>query len=154
MIVAALFESFGSIVNVSFIVLIIWLMFAIYGMNTFMGMFFYCSEEPYRYNTKWVCQDNGGKWLKHDSNFDDIGQAMMTLFIIASLEGWPDIMYQAIDVTKRDNGPQYEASPAYSAFFIIFILIGSFFFLNFFTGVLMLKYEQAQKREEAGFNKQ
>ena len=37
---------------------------------------------------------------------------MTTLFIIASLEGWPDIMYQAIDVTKRDNGPKYEASPA------------------------------------------
>ena len=39
MIVAALFESVGSIVNVSFIVLIVWLMFAIYGMNTFMGQF-------------------------------------------------------------------------------------------------------------------
>lgn len=153
MIVAALFESVGSIINVSFIVLIIWLMFAIYGMNTFMGMFFYCSEEPYKHNTKWVCEDNGGKWLKHDSNFDDIGQAMMTLFVIASLEGWPDIMYQAIDVTKRDNGPKYEYSPGYSAFFVVFILIGSFFFLNFFIGVLFLKYEQAQKKEEAGFNK-
>ena len=78
---------------------------------------------------------------------------MMTLFIIASLEGWPDIMYQAIDVTKRDNGPKYEASPGQSVFFIIFILIGAFFFLNFFIGVLFLKYEQAQKREEAGFTK-
>ena len=43
MIVAALFESVGSIINVSVVVLLIWLMFAIYGMNTFMGMFFYCS---------------------------------------------------------------------------------------------------------------
>ena len=42
----------------------------------------------------------------------------------------------------------------YAAFFVVFILIGSFFFLNFFIGVLFLKYEQAQKREEAGFNKQ
>ena len=55
MIVAALFESVGSIVNVSFIVLIIWLMFAIYAMNTFMGMFFYCSKDMYVNNTKWVC---------------------------------------------------------------------------------------------------
>ena len=55
MIVAALFESVGSIVNVSVVVIIIWLMFAIYGMNTYMGMFFYCSERPYTYNTKWVC---------------------------------------------------------------------------------------------------
>jgi hypothetical protein len=51
MIVAALFESVGSIVNVSVIVLIIWLMFAIYGMNTYMGMFFYCTEDMYKWGT-------------------------------------------------------------------------------------------------------
>lgn len=154
MIVAALFESVGSIVNVSFIVMIIWLMFAIYGMNTYMGMFFYCSEEPYTYNTKWVCEAAGGTWMLFDSNFDSIGQAMLSLFIIASLEGWPDIMYQAIDITKKDNGPKYEASPGQSGFFVVFILIGSFFFLNFFIGVLFLKYAQAQKKEEAGFSKE
>lgn len=38
-------------------------------------------------------------------------------------------------------------------FFIVFILIGSFFFLNFFIGVLFLKYEQASKKEDEGFNK-
>ena len=73
MIVAALFESIGSIVNVSVVVIIIWLMFAIYGMNTYMGMFFYCSENPYKHNTKWVCEDHGGEWLRFDANFDDIG---------------------------------------------------------------------------------
>jgi len=36
----------------------------------------------------------------------------------------------------------------------LFILIGSFFFLNFFIGVLFLKYTEAQKRETAGFTKQ
>ena len=45
---------------------------------------------------------------------------MLTLFIVASLEGWPDIMYQAIDVTKKDNGPKYEDSPAQSVFFVVF----------------------------------
>lgn len=93
MIVAALFESIGSIVNVSVIVMIIWLMFAIYGMNTYMGMFFYCSVDKYKYGTKWTCEDNGGEWLRFDANFDNIGQSMITLFIVASLEGWPDIMY-------------------------------------------------------------
>lgn len=151
MIVAALAKSVAPISNVAIIVLIIWLMFAIYGMNTFMGMFFYCSEEPYTYNTKWVCEDHGGEWKKFDSNFDDIGQSMNTLFIIASLEGWPDIMYQAIDVTRRDNGPKYENSPSQSGFFIVFILIGSFFFLNFFIGVLFVEYEKAERLERKGF---
>ena len=112
MIVAALSKSVAPIGNVAVIVMIIWLMFAIYGMNTFMGMFFYCSDKPYTYNTKWICLDHGGEWNKFDSNFDDVGQSMTTLFIVASLEGWPDIMYQAIDVTKIDNGPKYENSPA------------------------------------------
>ena len=112
MIIAALAESIGSIVNVSVIVMIVWLMFAIYGMNTFMGMFFYCTEDPYVNNTKWVCERRGGEWKKFDSNFDDISSSMITLFIVASLEGWPDIMYQAIDTTKIDNGPKYEDSPA------------------------------------------
>ena len=112
MIVAALAKSVAPIGNVALIVMIIWLMFAIYGMNTFMGMFFYCTEKPYKYGTKWTCEDNEGEWKKFDSNFDDIGQSILTLFIIASLEGWPDIMYQAIDVTRKDNGPKYENSPA------------------------------------------
>ena len=36
-------------------------------------------------------------------------------------------------------------------YFIIFILIGSFFFLNFFIGVLFLKYDQAQMEEKKGY---
>lgn len=154
MIVAALFESVGSILNVSIVVMVVWLMFAIFGMNSFMGTMFYCTKEKYVYNTKWVCEEQGGEWKRYDSNFDDIGEAMLTLFIVSSLEGWPDIMYQAMDTTKRDNGPEFEANPSQSAFFIVFILIGSFFFLNFFIGVLFLKYTQAQKKEEEGFTKE
>ena len=33
-------------------------------------------------------------------------------------------------------------------------MIGSFFFLNFFIGVLFLKYNQAQKEEQKGFTQQ
>jgi len=68
---------------------------------------------------------------------------MMTLFIVASLEGWPDIMLAAVDSTGVDKGPEPENSPLNAYFFIIFILIGSFFLLNFFIGVLFLKYAQA-----------
>ena len=57
-------------------------------------------------------------------------------------------------MTKKDNGPKYEASPGQSIFFVIFILIGGFFFLNFFIGVLFLRYEQAQKQAEKGYSSQ
>lgn len=39
-------------------------------------------------------------------------------------------------------------------FFIIFILVGSFFLMNFFIGVLFLKYSQAAKNETKGYTEE
>ena len=78
----------------------------------------------------------------------------MTLFIVASLEGWPSIMNQATDITKEGFGPKYQNSVQQAFFFVLFILIGSFFFLNFFIGVLFMKYSEAQKRENAGYTEE
>lgn len=68
---------------------------------------------------------------------------MMALFIISTFEGWPDNMAQAMDATSKDKGPAFEHQILYGYFFVIFILIGSIFFMNFFIGVLFLKYTQA-----------
>ena len=67
----------------------------------------------------------------------------MSLFIISTLEGWPDIMIQSVDATSVDHGPAYEFSTNNIYFYIVFILVGSFFLLNFFIGVLFLKYTEA-----------
>jgi len=72
---------------------------------------------------------------------------MISLYVVSSLEGWPDIMIQAVDSTGEELGPTKEYSLVSMFFFMIFILIGSFFFLNFFIGVLFLKFTQAQKAE-------
>lgn len=92
MIVIALLDAGGSILNVIIVVLVVWLMFAIFAVNNYKGHFFYCSIEKYDYSDKYECESKGGEWLRYDSNFDDVGQAMMTLFVVSSLEGWPTIM--------------------------------------------------------------
>ena len=38
-------------------------------------------------------------------------------------------------------------------FFILFILVGSFFFLNFVIGILFLEFTHAKKQEEKGYTK-
>ena len=43
-----------------------------------------------------------------DSNFNNILEAMMTLFVVSSLEGWPDIMYHSLDIVGEDKGPAFE----------------------------------------------
>lgn len=154
MIVAALLDSGGSLFNVIIVIMVVWLMFAILAINLFAGKFFYCSEDPYLLHSKTDCLAAGHQWLRYDTNFDNVLEAMKALFILASLEGWPDIMYQALDATGIDQGPEFEHQIYYGYFFILFILIGSFFFLNFMIGVLFLKYTQAQKEEIKSFSQE
>jgi len=52
MIVAALFESVGSIFNVMIVVMMVWLMFAILAINLLAGKSFYCSIEMYKNKDK------------------------------------------------------------------------------------------------------
>ena len=52
-------------------------------------------------------------------------------------------MLQSIDIVDVDKGPLKENTTMSLIFFVIFILIGSFFFLNFFIGVLFMKFNAA-----------
>jgi hypothetical protein len=147
LIVGALIESVGSIFNVLVVVAVVYLIFAIVGVSLFGGGFWHCSVEEYRLHNSKQCLKAGGAWLNQDHNFDTVPEAMMTLFVVSSLEGWPDIMFFALDYTGRDKGPTYNHSPEFMVYFVLFILIGSFFFLNFFIGVLFLEYNKAQREE-------
>ena len=93
MIVSALLDAGGSIINVIVVILMVFLMFAIFAVNTYKGLFFYCSVDKYGIKDQYECFNNGGEWLRYDSNFDNVIEAMMTLFIVSSLEGWPGIMH-------------------------------------------------------------
>lgn len=51
MIVKALLESLGGIFNVLLVVAVVFLIFAIMGINFFAGKFFYCSVDKYILHT-------------------------------------------------------------------------------------------------------
>lgn len=37
------------------------------------------------------------RWKNQRYNFDHLGQALMSLFVLASKDGWVDIMYNGLD---------------------------------------------------------
>ena len=50
-----------------------------------------------------------------------------------------------------DKGPAFENQTSQAIFFILFILVGSFFFLNFIIGTLFLQYTHAKQQEEKAY---
>ena len=74
--------------------------------------------------------------------------AMLTLFAVSNTEGWPDVMYAYSDATGVETGPKPGAGIINAFFFIFFVFVGKFFFLNLFTGVLFMNFEKAQRDEK------
>ena len=103
--IAALIGALPGIFNVMAVCIIFWLIFAIIGVNFYMGQFQECiDEETYeRFNkdvvpNKTVCLDlPGGVWVNPYISFDNVGIAYLSLFQIATFKGWMDIMDDAVD---------------------------------------------------------
>ena len=83
---------------------------------------------------------NGNRWVNHKYNFDNLGQALMSLFVLSSKDGWVSIMYQGLDAVGIDQQVRYLISLLVSAhlmdilsrnqFLGKVILIKIVFFLN------------------------
>ena len=44
----------------------------------------------------------GFEWKNRDTNFDNVYNGMLTLFIISTLEGWPNIMFNILDANFEE----------------------------------------------------
>jgi len=43
--------------------------------------------------------------VNHDINFDDILQSTVTLFVLSTFEGWPNYVFNFVDINKfSDDG--------------------------------------------------
>lgn len=120
-VVVALIQSVGHIFNVVIVVWMVWLMFAILGVNLFGGKFQYCVKDTYNIFTEAECRAIHSEWKTYDSNFDSVPNAMLSLFVLSSQENWPMMMYQGIDSTGIETGPQENASLYLCLYFIGFI---------------------------------
>jgi hypothetical protein len=92
--------------------------------------------------------DDGSEreWKNAEFNFDNFYMSIITLFVMFSLEGWPDILWPAMDVTAVDVSPSPGAFALLGfLYFIFFIFLASMLLLNLFTGVIFESYLK-QKR--------
>lgn len=68
----------------------------------------------------------------------DIGQAMLTLFTVLTLEGWNEILFTGQEVTRFAW-----------VFFVSFVLIASFLLINILIAIIINAVEDAREAERA-----
>jgi len=138
--------SVGPVLNTALIALVVFFIFGILGVQLFSGRLHFCSD-PLIWN-KEDCvgfEEDGTprSWENRSINFDHIGEAVLTMFILASQDNWPEIMWSGVDATTKKTGPRHGADEASILFFLCFILVGTFFVLNIFVGVFVDNFNSA-----------
>ncbi|XP_054277860.1 sodium channel protein 60E-like [Macrosteles quadrilineatus] len=151
-VVNALMYAIPSIFNVLLVCLVFWLIFSIMGVQFFGGKFFKCVDDDGELLPVSVvkniheCKDNNFTWINSKITFDNVGNAYLALFQVATFEGWMEVMADAVDARGVDEQPEYEANLYAYIYFVIFIVCGSFFTLNLFIGVIIDNFNMLKKK--------
>ena len=123
------------------------LAFAIVAIREYGGTFYSCNDLMVM--TKIECVgtfvSTGGdiiarEWNRNLFEFDWIGSAMLTLLETASLDGWIEVMFAAMDKTGVGMQPRFERNWPAAFFFVAFILIGSFLMIRTIIGVFIHQF--------------
>ena len=105
-------------------------------------------DDQYIPTSKEMCQCLcPGEWVKViPQTFDDVFSAMSLLFEISTTEGWVDVMFAAIDQRGMDSQPIRNSNPVWVLFFIFFLLVGAFFVLELFVGVIIENFNKIRDK--------
>lgn len=124
--VGALLKSLPSMGYVS---LLLGLHFYVYAV---MGTFLFRGNDP--------------------GHFGDLGNSMLSLFRVVTLEDWTDVMYSSVHGTAVYNaqgpipvGPEPYAFGYWGVlYFVSFVVVGAMVMINLFVGVMVTSLSEAQ----------
>uniref|UniRef100_A0A8C4KVK1 Voltage-dependent L-type calcium channel subunit alpha n=1 Tax=Equus asinus asinus TaxID=83772 RepID=A0A8C4KVK1_EQUAS len=159
-VVQCVFVAIRTIGNIVLVTTLLQFMFACIGVQLFKGKFFSCNdlskmtEEECR-GYYYVYKDGDPtqvelrprEWIHNDFHFDNVLSAMMSLFTVSTFEGWPQLLYRAIDSHKEDMGPIYNNRVEMAIFFIIYIILIAFFMMNIFVGFVIVTFQEQGETE-------
>ncbi|XP_029456739.1 voltage-dependent L-type calcium channel subunit alpha-1D isoform X4 [Rhinatrema bivittatum] len=159
-VVQCVFVAIRTIGNIMIVTTLLQFMFACIGVQLFKGKFYRCTDEakqiPEECKGSYIVYKDGDYnnpfvkeriWHNSDFNFDNVLSAMMALFTVSTFEGWPALLYKAIDSNGENVGPIYNNRVEISIFFIIYIIIIAFFMMNIFVGFVIVTFQEQGEKE-------
>ncbi|CAF3677485.1 unnamed protein product [Rotaria sp. Silwood1] len=150
LVVQTLLSSLRPIGHIVVICCTFFIIFGILGVQLFKGKFYYC-EGPFARNvtTRQQCEElTDHRWKNQQYNFDNLGQALLSLFVLSSRDGWVQIMYNGIDAVDVNMQPIRNYNEAKLVYFISFLLLVGFFVLNMFVGVVVENFHKCRAEQE------
>ena len=130
--------SIGAMFNVSAVLLLTFAVFGILGVQIFSGTFFSCNDPSILVRSECIgtfIDPTSGLitqklWANSDLNFDTLPNALVSLFVASTLDGYGQLMFDSLDSVGVDRQPKQDANPFAFLFFCAFIVLCAFSLLN------------------------
>ena len=163
-----------DVLNVVGVVLFCHTLFAVIGMELFMGAFGACTDESIP--TRELCvavlpplrrfllsgrslkggggsgggeEDGVVKWSNPNfGSFDSFGSSMLLLFIGATGDGWEEHMFAGMDSQGPGVTEQRNDFSPMAVYFVMWLVIGSFTMMNLFVGSVVDNFTKIKAEEE------
>ncbi|XP_066559414.1 voltage-dependent L-type calcium channel subunit alpha-1S isoform X2 [Amia ocellicauda] len=159
-VVQCVFVAIKTIGNIVIVTTLLDFMFACIGVQLFKGKFYMCTDPSkmteeecrgqfivHKENDLHNLELKEREWVNSDFNFDNVLSGMMALFTVSTFEGWPQLLYKAIDSHTEDMGPIYNNRVEISIFFIVYIILIAFFMMNIFVGFVIVTFQEQGEQE-------
>ena len=159
-VVSSLISSFGDVITVFVLFQCVVGMFAVLGVSLYSGVLFQCNNPDAKgkadcvgsffdaatnatVEAVWANPTYSGDTGTSGFSFDDFVQSYLTVTDIIGLLGISDVLYAVMAITGPDLQPQANESPANALFVIVVVIVGAFFLLNMYTGVIVQGYSRS-----------
>ena len=136
LVIDATLVSLPSILTVCALGLVTFLILGVLGMALFRGAFRECTV-PNAGGDAASCAALGGEFVNAPLHFDNIGQAVVAVFVISTGDNWQDIMYLGVDSAGEDREPATDFRKSYAAFFVLAVVVAFLFWANLFVSSLV-----------------
>jgi len=151
-IIKALWNGTKSILNVVVLGVLLLLVFAIIGVQMWAGRMRRCTfvvDASVDLSLDLdACLAAGGIWVNplDLGNWDDVFSALLMMFELSTGENWPGMMMAAVDAPPLVDGvsrlaPIRDYNQWAAVFFIVVVLVCTFFYANLFVGAILDAYE-------------
>ncbi|KAL7667856.1 hypothetical protein ACOME3_008585 [Neoechinorhynchus agilis] len=156
-----------KVITILIVYLLFQFIFAVMAVQLYKGKFYYCSDL-----SKQRAEDCKGyylsyddihlppkrverEWRKWEFSYDNVPEALLTLFTVQTGEGWPAVLQHSIEATNVGSGPRPRNRVEMAIFYVIYFIVFPFFFVNIFVALIIITFQdQGQKElEEAEIDK-
>ncbi|XP_047135696.2 voltage-dependent L-type calcium channel subunit alpha-1S isoform X1 [Hydra vulgaris] len=158
------FKVIGFILIIAFLMLFI---FACIGVQLFEGKLYYCTDETIK--NKDMCKGDYSKydtdsnkdiemfpkvesrsWENSKFHFDNVLDALVTLFVCSTEDNWPTMMYKTMGIPKENTGHFLMNYSFAGIYFIVFMVIFTFLIINIFVALIILTFQKQGEIEIQG----